>query len=141
MRRLRARRLFARLLVAAFALWLPAATGTGGKATCVAATAFAKQVAQAGQRPHLSCHGEPGAKKTCCCRGVETLRAAACGCHEGQDGFASAAHDPMLRGWIPGLAVLSDDRVRPRGFTALPPDRLRDAPDPPPPQLSITFPV
>jgi hypothetical protein len=141
MRRLRARRLAARLLVAAFALWLPAATGQGGKATCVATAAFAKTVAQAGKRPHLSCHGEPGQKKTCCCRGEESLRAAACGCHEGQSAFGTAAHDPMLAGWAPGTAVLSVDSSRPRGFTALPPERAGEAPDPPPPRTLLPFPA
>src|SRR5689334_16993036 len=116
MRHLRARCFVARLLVAAFALWLPAATGQGGKATCVAAATFAKSVVQTGKRPHLSCHGEPGAKKTCCCRGQETLRAAACGCHEGESAFGAAAHDPMLAAWTSGAVVLSDDSMRPRGF-------------------------
>ena len=137
MRRLRTRRLVFRVLIAALALWLPAATGKGGKATCVAAAAFAKSTVEA--RPHLSCHGEAGAKKkNCCCKGEETLRAAACPCHEGQHAFGTAAHDPMLTSWVAGTARLTNDMDGPALFTRAPHERFADAPDPPPPQASFS---
>ncbi len=131
MLRRRARSVLSRLLVAAFALWLPAATGQGGRATCVAAAAYAKSLTE---RPHLSCHGENGTKKRCCCNSEATIRAAACGCHDGQSLHPAAAHDPTITSWAvvagarPGLA---HDSAPPRPSPA---GRLADAPDPPPPR-------
>lgn len=134
MPRRRARSVLSRLLVAAFALWLPAATGQGGKATCIAAASYAKALSE---RPHLSCHGEKGAKKRCCCNSEPTIRAAACGCHDGQTMHPTAAHDPTIASGI----VLAG--VRPAVPYEGPPPRLApfgrlaDAPDPPPPRSFV----
>lgn len=133
MGRPRVKSLVGRLLVAAFALWLPAATGQGGKATAIATESLAKSL---NSRPHLSCHGENGAnaKKNCCCKKEQTLRAAACGCHDGQTVFGIAAHDPMLAAWIHGAGVRPVERRGAVADAPSPPDELGDAPDPPPPQ-------
>lgn len=122
-----------RLLIAAFALWLPAATGQGGRATCSAATSLAKLLTE---RPHLSCHGGGGEnlKKSCCCKGEETIRAAACGCHDGQQAFGTPAHGPLLPSMTWRFGPLHAER------SPLARLRLRfdgppgDAPDDPPPQ-------
>jgi len=133
MARLRVKSLVCRVLVAAFALWLPAATGQGGKATAIAAESFAKSMTS---RPHLSCHGEGGAKakKSCCCNGEQTLRAAACGCHDGPNVFGIAAHDPALAAWIHGAGVRPVERRRTVASAPIPPGQNADAPDPPPPR-------
>jgi hypothetical protein len=130
----RVKSLLCRVLVAAFALWLPAATGQGGKATCIAAESLAKSLTS---RPHLSCHGEGGAKadKNCCCKGKPTLRAAACGCHDGQTVFGTAAHDPMLAAWIVGAGARPLEHRGAVARSTVPAGLLADAPDPPPPQL------
>lgn len=130
---LRVKSLVCRLLVAAFALWLPAATGQGGKATAIAAESLAKSLTS---RPHLSCHGENGAKahKNCCCKGEQALRAAACGCHDGQTVFGVAAHDPALAAWVHGAGVRPVERRGAVAGAPIPTGQLADAPDPPPPR-------
>jgi hypothetical protein len=139
-----------RVCIAAFALWLPAATGKGGKATCVAAAvtgkggkatcvAAASYAKSMNERPHLSCHGENGARKSCCCKGEQALRAAACDCHDGQRMFGAAAYDPMLARWSAGPAgdfalasPIARDRSMDRG-------RFSKPPDPPPPKQIVSF--
>ncbi|MFN2426303.1 MAG: hypothetical protein ABR587_07635 [Candidatus Binatia bacterium] len=135
MPRLRASSALCRVLVAAFALWLPAATGQGGKATCNAASTLARSMS--GARPHLSCHGENGAKKSCCCTGQDAIRAAACGCHDGQTIFGVAPHDPTLASWSWRAGSRPSS---PRAFVTalLDPDGLAaQAPDPPPPKAAL----
>lgn len=127
-----------RLLVAAFALWLPVATGQGGKAACGAAAEFAESLLSH-QRPHLSCHGEKGRKADCCCKSRTTLRAAACGCHDGDPGFGVSAQDPMLAGWVLVAAANAALESRPASLTATMHGRGYDAPDSPPPQLALAL--
>lgn len=132
MSRRRARSLLSRLLIAGFALWLPAVTGQGGKATSIAAESLARSLTQ---RPHLSCHGDKGEKKSCCCKGEQTIRAAACGCHEGQEAFGLAAYDPTLASWTSGplRRPWKDCPAVDRPDLAL--GTLAEPPDPPPPRL------
>lgn len=136
---LRRKTFLSRLLVAAFALWLPVATGQGGRATCNAAAMFAKSLSAGPVRPHLSCHGENGqsgakAKKDCCCKNKTGLRSANCGCHDGKPGFGLAAHDPMLGTWLTRTPALADRHARRAAQTDATAGRLGDAPDPPPPR-------
>lgn len=130
------RRLSGRILIAVFALWLPAATGQGGRATCTAAAAFAKTMS--GARPHLSCHGENGARgaKKCCCNSETSIRAAACGCHDGQSAFGAAVHDPVLASlrWKAGAPL--ERRLARLPKAAAPLGESREPPDPPPPRVS-----
>jgi hypothetical protein len=126
-----------RVLVAAFALWLPAATGQGGKATVVAAHTLAKSM---NERPHLSCHGDAGSKKNCCCKGKETLRAAACGCHDGETVYGTSAHDPMLAAWVAG-AVKASSSGAPIAADAEVSGRSADVPELPPPKAGLFLPA
>jgi hypothetical protein len=127
----RNRSLACRMLVAAFALWLPAATGAGGKATCIAASSLARSL-ETPDHAHLSCHNT-GGDKDCCCKGRTQLRAAACGCHDGAPAFGETAHDPMVAVWASldrvralesNEAVAATERFR---------GRAGDGPEPPPP--------
>lgn len=135
MPRRRLRSLASRLLVAAFALWLPAATGQGGRATCIAASSLAKSLAE---RPHLSCHGDSGAKKRCCCNSEQTIRAAACGCHDGQSMHPTAAHDPTIASWVLRAGRRPVVHAERPPATGSPHGRSPDAPDPPPPRSLVS---
>ena len=129
--------LFRRLLVAALALWLPIASGQGGRATCVAAASLAKSLIASSSRPHLSCHGENGvdSKKDCCCKSKTTLRAAACGCHDGDPLYATAAHDPMLGSWMSSTAPLRAAYAHRNPYQDAMLGRGTDGPDPRPPRF------
>jgi hypothetical protein len=127
-----------RVLVAAFALWLPAATGQGGKATCIAAETLARTMTAPGARPHLSCHGESGTKKGCCCKGQQTLRSAACHCHDGQAVDGATAHDPMLASWTRSPGPLPAAPLRAASALPVPKGQLTGEPETPPPRIPFS---
>ena len=123
----RPRPLLARLLVAAFSLWLPMATASGASVCSVATSIVA--------RPHLSCHAaeKPGAKHDCCCQRTPQIRAGLCGCHEGQSEGGISVNDPnelAAATWVfrPAESGVTPSAPEPSS------GRERTAPDPHPPQ-------
>jgi hypothetical protein len=128
-----------RLLVAALALWLPMATGSGGDAACRATSTLATTLVSASPaHGHLPCHeeGAAAAHKTCCCKSGPALRATRCGCHDGDPSAAGGIGDPMLAGNATGLGMRVVGRKGDANRDEAVQARSLEAPDPPPPRVS-----
>ncbi|HEY2775711.1 MAG TPA: hypothetical protein VGK20_16845 [Candidatus Binatia bacterium] len=129
----RPRSIAVRALIAALALWLPAATGQGGRAVGLATATLAVRVSG---HAHLSCHGD---SKDCCCKNQVTLRSGLCGCHDGATAPALTDDDPMLAAAVfapePAVAAARCGDAAPvvsLSPVVAPPDRPPQAPPPSP---------
>jgi hypothetical protein len=125
------RKRLSRIAIALFALWLPLTMGQGAKATTVVADALYAAGALPGSRPHLSCHMEHG--KDCCCKNQVTIRAAECGCHDGESSGAPSCGDPTLPIHCDHIGTPAFDPSTSEQECPAPYGRTAEPPDPPPP--------